>query len=85
MTFMEENVSRLNLYSITNSRYMGKENPASDTLLGYALDGFPIYGPIKDPESLDTCNGRTIDGEYRYHVLVSNIRFCFVQFRDFQN
>ena len=54
---------------------MGKANPTSDTLLGYALDGFPIYGPISDPNSLDSCNGRTIDGEYTYHILVSKEHF----------
>lgn len=45
-----------------------------ETLLGYALDGFPIYGPLAGSASdiaavLDACNGRTLpDGTYRYHV-----------------
>jgi hypothetical protein len=45
-----------------------------ETLLGYALDGFPIYGPLPGTKSdvdfvLDKCNGRASqDGAYRYHV-----------------
>ena len=45
---------------------------SSDTLLGYAADGFPIYGPVDDPDTLlDACNGlgsATTDAEFRYHV-----------------
>jgi len=51
--------------------YMGEENPSSTDLLGYALDGFPIYGPLSDDSVLDACNGQTVDGQYQYHVLVS--------------
>ncbi len=46
----------------------------NSTLIGYALDGFPIFGPIAgDKETidnlLDQCNGRFLpDGTYRYHV-----------------
>jgi len=47
---------------------MGEENPDETTFLGYALDGFPIYGPMNDSSSLDECNGKEVDGEYRYHV-----------------
>ena len=45
-----------------------------ETLLGYALDGYPIYGPLSGPKMrvddvLDKCNGRALeDGTYRYHV-----------------
>ena len=45
-----------------------------ETLLGYAIDGFAIYGPLsgsKDEvdDMLDKCNGRALpDGSYRYHV-----------------
>lgn len=44
--------------------------PSEETLLGYALDGFPLYGPVPDAdaENLDNCNGRFVDGSYRYHV-----------------
>ena len=41
----------------------------STTLLGYAMDGFPIYGPLSDDSELDVCNGRmNNDGHYQYHV-----------------
>ena len=37
--------------------------------IGWSLDGFPIFGPVDDPESvLDECNGRTVNGNYQYHV-----------------
>lgn len=42
--------------------------------LGYALDGFPIYGPFDEngdlPSDLDECNGRydTSLGNYIYHI-----------------
>jgi len=56
-----------------HSPTFGSENfeAASDTLLGYALDGFPIYGPLSDEEAAQTdlCNGVTgSDGSYRYHI-----------------
>lgn len=42
-------------------------------LIGYAFDGFPLYGPYNEdgalPKDLDECNGRIgYDGTYRYHV-----------------
>jgi len=41
----------------------------SDQLIGYALDGFPIYGPVEDTSTLDLCNGIGETAEdYRYHV-----------------
>jgi len=51
--------------------YMGQETPNKDTLLGYALDGYPIYGPYPEnsPDTLDECNGIFINGQYQYHVL----------------
>eukprot|EP01050_Picozoa_sp_SAG11_P007206 SAG11_NODE_591_length_8314_cov_3.988314_2_plen_2490_part_01 len=41
--------------------------------VGYALDGFKIYGPLPGTfaevdAQLDECNGRTVDGVYRYHT-----------------
>lgn len=42
--------------------------PSEETMLGYALDGFPLYGPLENDEELDRCNGRTVEGSYRYHV-----------------
>ena len=44
-----------------------------DDHIGFALDGFPIYGPLQGTASavdaqLDICNGRTMNGAYRYHI-----------------
>ena len=42
-----------------------------DELIGWAMDGFPIYGPLaaSDEGALDMCNGRRTErGGYRYHV-----------------
>lgn len=37
--------------------------------IGWSLDGFPIFGPVDDPDALlDECNGRTVNGNYQYHV-----------------
>ncbi|RLN89987.1 hypothetical protein BBJ28_00002381 [Nothophytophthora sp. Chile5] len=46
-------------------------------LLGFAFDGFPLYGPYDEngqiPDDLDVCNGRTgDDGTYRYHVTLTS-------------
>jgi hypothetical protein len=51
----------------------------SGALIGYLLDGFPIYGPTEEdgsnPTGLDDCNGHTHatedypDGIYHYHVV----------------
>ena len=49
---------------------MGANGADSDTLLGYAFDGFPIYGPLSDSSNLDACNGIEINGKYQYHVVV---------------
>jgi len=46
----------------------------ASTILGVAVDGFPIYGPFDStgteltPADLDECNGITVNGEYRYIV-----------------
>ena len=43
--------------------------PDENTMLGYAMDGFPIYGAVDDTSLLDECNGKFADdGSYRYHV-----------------
>jgi hypothetical protein len=42
--------------------------PSSTTKMGYAMDGFPIYGALDDPSVLDECNGREVNGTYQYHV-----------------
>lgn len=61
---------------------MGKETVTSSTLLGYAMDGFPIYGPLADDSVLDPCNGMTDGkGNYKYHVRTieqvdGNLEYC---------
>jgi hypothetical protein len=37
-----------------------------ETLIGYALDGFPIYG--QSGEKTDECGGSAVSGEYRYYL-----------------
>ena len=39
----------------------------AETLVGYALDGFPIYGAIGAPVT-DNCGGTAMAGEYRYYL-----------------
>ncbi len=39
----------------------------SETLIGYALDGFPIYG-LNDSEDIDKCGGKIENGQYRYYL-----------------
>lgn len=52
-----------------HSPHMGKEAIAAPTtMVGYALDGFPIYGPVANQSTLDSCNGRMVNGSYRYHL-----------------
>jgi hypothetical protein len=38
----------------------------SDMLIGYALDGYPIYGMSTD--KTDACGGRVVAGQYRYQI-----------------
>jgi hypothetical protein len=38
----------------------------ADTLVGYALDGFPIYG-ASDGKT-DVCGGKMVAGQYRYQI-----------------
>ena len=39
---------------------------SSETLIGYALDGFPIYGAGN--MSSDACGGATVSGQYGYYL-----------------
>ena len=55
--------------------------PDSSTLIGYAMDGFPLYGPLDDASELDECNGRHVNGSYQYHVrnldqVDGNVDYC---------
>lgn len=45
-----------------------EQTPGSDVHLGYAMDGFPLYGVLKDPSVLDGCNGVMVKGKYQYHI-----------------
>ena len=51
-----------------------KDEPGKHSkLLGWAFDGFPLFGPQaeggKAPRDLDVCNGhKGSDGKYHYHV-----------------
>jgi hypothetical protein len=47
------------------------------TLVGYALDGFPIYGISESV--VDACGGVSVAGQYRYQLSVEreNIINCF--------
>jgi hypothetical protein len=49
----------------------------AETLIGYALDGFPIYGT--SPTQGDTCGGVMVAGQYRYHLSVERdtVLNCF--------
>lgn len=47
----------------------------TDEFLGVAIDGIPFYGPKVSWQTadltssdLDDCNGKTVNGEYRYYV-----------------
>lgn len=40
---------------------------SGETLIGYALDGFPIYGMNNDVVT-DSCGGITQNGSYRYYL-----------------
>jgi hypothetical protein len=48
------------------------------TLLGYTLDGFPLYGMSDQPT--DRCGGAVVDGAYRYYLSAERIEVlnCFV-------
>jgi len=51
-----------------NPQVGNEEQPTSETVIAYSLDGFPIYGPLDDNSVLDECNGRVVDGSYQYHA-----------------
>jgi len=54
----------------------GYVSTAHSPILGYMLDGIPIYGPLSDkgalPTDLDSCGGHSSDsgnnGQYHYHM-----------------
>ncbi|KAL3666211.1 hypothetical protein V7S43_008999 [Phytophthora oleae] len=64
---------------------LGDKAGQPSPLIGFALDGFPLYGPYAEnglvPSDLDACNGRIgDDGTYRYHVTINTAPYllgCF--------
>jgi hypothetical protein len=52
---------------ITNDDYSAYKIFSGETLIGYALDGFPIYGS-NDNAKTDQCGGMNVDGQYRYYL-----------------
>lgn len=51
---------------IRNSDAALYQNLSENNFVGYALDGYPIYGPSSEP--LDQCGGRQLAGLYRYQI-----------------
>ncbi|KAK1934989.1 hypothetical protein P3T76_010755 [Phytophthora citrophthora] len=64
---------------------LGDKPGQPSPLVGFAFDGFPLYGPYAEtgqvPTDLDACNGRIgDDGTYRYHVTINTAPYllgCF--------
>lgn len=52
---------------INNSDYTAYKVFSSETLIGYALDGFPIHG-LNTTAETDQCGGTDIDGQYKYYL-----------------
>ncbi len=66
---------------------------STNELVGFAMDGYPIYGN-KDENGqnltsvdLDACHGRTVNGQYRYHVTEDFPYYlgCFRGYVDLRN
>lgn len=51
---------------IRNAEYSIYAIFGEDTLVGYALDGFPIYGATAG--KTDSCGGSAVSGNYRYYL-----------------
>lgn len=51
---------------ISNDEYAVYGVFGENTLIGYALDGFPIYG--RSSRQTDSCGGTVVEGEYRYFL-----------------
>jgi hypothetical protein len=52
---------------IRNNEVLAYGNSGPAGLVGYALDGFPIYGGTS-AGATDVCGGATVAGQYRYFV-----------------
>ncbi|MEX0917725.1 MAG: hypothetical protein WDZ93_01060 [Candidatus Paceibacterota bacterium] len=53
---------------ITNDQVWRFFGSNTDTLLGYALDGFPIHGFAADESQLDQCGGMSTPSGYAYFL-----------------
>ena len=51
---------------IRNTEYPVYAIFGSESLIGYALDGFPMYGLSTDV--VDQCGGKSVDGQYGYYL-----------------
>jgi hypothetical protein len=65
-------------FLIANKDAVSYKGRGADDLIGYARDGFPIYG-VYDGE-VDSCGGYTKNGSYRYSIAKDRnfILGCFV-------
>ena len=53
---------------IHNEDYTAYRVFGAETLVGYSLDGFPIYGLNKEEVRVDICGGVVENGQYRYYL-----------------
>jgi hypothetical protein len=52
---------------IRNTDYAQYQESGEATLIGYTIDGFPLYGRTSSIAT-DACGGATVDGQYRYYL-----------------
>lgn len=52
---------------ILNGDAIRFQNTSANVQIGYALDGFPIYG-VMPGDTLDACGGSDIGAGYQYHI-----------------
>ena len=52
---------------IRNADYAKYQSSGESTLIGYTIDGFPLYGRTNSLTT-DACGGAMIDGSYRYYM-----------------
>lgn len=88
-TFMKSVDTNCLLYDVVGVTLTGEPIRNNDTwrftgsgeveVVGYALDGAPIFGPTENVAALDECGGATVGNEYRYYLRVgeSFVLGCF--------
>ena len=52
---------------IRNADYAKYQGSGESTLIGYTIDGFPLYGRTNSIAT-DACGGAMVDGSYRYYL-----------------